>query len=370
MKKSTMKPFLLSLFFIVVCKGLSAQFYGPSSCTSTTTASLYGNAEIWTNTNNAGGSDNNYATFGDIPGGRGNYTDYLVATGFGFNPPYGTVIKGIVVEVERSDPNGLTSDFSVRIVIGGLIMATEKSEETPYPTTDAYQTYGSPTDLWGETWNYKDVANDNFGVAIAAQRNASGGVTAGRIDNIRITVYFDAAILPVTLTSFSAVKENKKVVLNWNTATETNMNHYEVERSSNGRNFYSLTSIPGLNQAVSDYSYTDNSPFSGVSYYRLKMEGTGYQKYSKIISVRFDNNNTITLSPCPWTKGNDLFINNPKSEVLRIQFYDSNGQLVCNAVTTADRVPTNNLPGTGEKLFYRVFDAKSQLLGSGTLLIL
>lgn len=365
-----MKTFLLICFIIAGSGQLSAQFYGPSSCSTTSTAALDGNSEAWTSTGNASGSDDNYAVFGDISGGRGSYTNYLVATGFGFNPPYGTIIKGIVVEVERSDPNGLTSDYSIRLVIGGLIRSFEKSAEAPYPATDAYETYGSPTDLWGETWNYKDVANDNFGVAIAAQRISSGGVTAGQIDNIRITVYFEAMILPVTLNSFTAVKENKAVLLNWNATAESNMDHYAVERSSNGRNFYSLASIPSLNQFATDYSYTDNSPFAGVSYYRLKMEGTVYQKYSKIVSVHFDNNNTISLSPCPWTKGSDLFISNPRNEVLRIQFYDANGQLVSNVITIADRVPTNNLHGAEGKLFYKVFDAKNQLLGSGTLLVL
>jgi hypothetical protein len=148
------------------------------------------------------------------------------------------------------------------------------------------------------------------------------------------------------------------------------MENYEIQRSSNGQTFYTLGTLSCLNQPTSNYSYTDRSPAAGINYYRLQMNGQGgYQKYSPIVSVRFDKQTVISLTPCPWTNGSDLSVNNPGKELMRIQFYNANGQMISTVLTSSDKVATENLSNKQGKFYYNVFNIRNELLGSGTLII-
>src|SRR5687767_6586803 len=232
-----MKAIILFGMCAIVCITANSQSQGPLNGSVFTTVAIPGSSSTWSNTSNSVVSDNSYSSFGDLSGGAGSYTDYLVVSNFNFAIPDAAVISGIMIEVEDSDPNQLTSEYRVRILNGGIIGSYEKATGAAYPATDAYRTYGGNGDLWNDSWTPKDINNASFGIAIAAQRNAAGGVTAGEIDDIRITVYYQLLTLPVKLLSFSAIKGPGVVHLEWKTAEESNMDHYEVERSADGRNF-------------------------------------------------------------------------------------------------------------------------------------
>ncbi len=348
---------------------LSAQESGPNSGTTFSTSPIVGSSQTWTDVDMVDNSDDKWAVFGDIPGPIGSYTDYLVVTNFGFSIPSGTVIYGITVYIERSDPSLHTTDYSIRIIKSGLIGGAERASGLSYPSSDAIQTYGGSNDLWGQTWSYKDITNEDFGIAVAVQRN-SAGTMAGQIDNIRITVNYGFITLPVTLRSFNVVKENKSVLVSWKAETEFNMDHYAVERSSDGRNFTSLTNIACNNGSNTTYQYRDQSPLAGKSYYRLDMkEISGADKYSKVVPVSFDKNNLVTLSPSPWTAGLELFITNPVKETLTIRFYSGAGQLLGKTSTSTNLVKMPGLSDTKGMVYFKVMDQYNQLKGSGSLLI-
>ena len=370
-----MKATIFICIFAILCTNANSQSQGPYSGTNFTTLSITGSSATWSNTSNAGSSDDNYTTFGDISGDKGSYTDYLVVTGFNFTIPSASTITGILVEVEESDPNQFTSDYSVRIIKAfgtSGVGSMEKAAATPYPLTDDYMSYGGTEDLWGDTWTYKDINNNNFGIAIAALRNATGGATAGQIDDIRITVFFTGFIvLPVNLISFNAVKGNNSVHLNWTTAGESNMNHYEVQRSTDGNNFSSLASIAARNlPTISSYTSNDNSPVKGVSYYRLKMiSNQGTAKYSDIISVHFNGTGIVDLYPNPLISGETLYINNEDKEQLKIQFFDMTGKKLLSVETSTNQVPLSLPERWKGILIYRVANMNGEITGIGKLVI-
>jgi len=112
--------------------------------------------------------------------------------------------------------------------------------------------------------------------------------------------------LPIELISFNAKPDENKVLLNWATATETNNNFFTILRSQDGVNFDSVSNIKGAGNSVSllNYSYYDNSPYSGTSYYRLKQtDCNGAHTYSDLAPVYFDGsvNFSFTLYPNPGT---------------------------------------------------------------------
>ena len=126
-------------------------------------------------------------------------THYLKATGFNFNIPAGATINGIEVVVER---NGKATpkicDNSVRIVKNGIIGDDDRSSDEAWPTNDEPKTYGSSTDLWGETWTYSDIKSANFGFVISAKRDGGGNDKKdASVDYIGITVYYTANRAPV-----------------------------------------------------------------------------------------------------------------------------------------------------------------------------
>lgn len=365
-------------FFTFCCAGI---FLGivvnAQTVTSTGTGSNFaigGSKASWVNTANIAASDNLYATFGNISGAVGGYTDYLLVKGFDFSLiPGGATITGIQVNVERSDANSNTSDFHVQLIKNGIITAPDSAVATLWPTTDGTRSYGSSTALWGNTWTVTDIQNSGasgFGVAFAAKRGASGGATAGKVDSISISVTY-LVVLPLKLLDFSLKKINSSVRASWTTTDELNMDHFEVERSDNASDFVSVGSVPNRNQmSESKYSFDDTHPLKNISFYRLKMvSDAGGINYSKIIPVQFSSGNSVIIYPTVWHRGTPLKIANPNNEELTIRFFNGSGQLLGTMTTTSNVITGNGFAQFHGWSSYKVYDDKLQLRGKGKILV-
>ncbi len=363
-----MNKTLLIIFFSFLSYYTFCQIAGPNNGSTFANIAIAGSNKSWINTGNVASSDNVYASYGSLNGSSPSYTDYLQATGFGFAIPGSVTINGIEVQVERSDVNTRTADYQIRIVKNGIISTTERSSGAGYPNADSYQTFGNSGDLWGETWTETDINAGNFGVAISARRSVSG-TNAGKVDHIRIIVYYDFVILPVKLSNFSATKKNNLVELNWLAIDESNMNRYEVERSTDSRNFSSFVTVAGRNQSNStNYTSTDINPNRGINYYRLSMiENSGRTTYSKIVSVHFSSGKTIILYPNPWIKGTELNIINANGDAIKADFYSLAGNHLGSSISGGRNVITTPLLNSKGLVFYRLTNADGYIIGKGTL---
>ena len=109
--------------------------------------------------------------------------------------------------------------------------------------------------------------------------------------------------LPVSLKSFTAVKADKQVRLTWITASEQNNLGFEVQRSSDGINFTGIGFVNGNGTTSQEntYHFTDQSPFAGKNYYRLKqVDIDNRASYSSIRSIEMDKDQQrIQLFPNP-----------------------------------------------------------------------
>jgi hypothetical protein len=360
---------LLPIVALIMSCNLFAQSSGPLSPSTVTTVVIPGSSATWSNTGNISLSDDAYTNTGDIAGGAGSYTDYLVASNFGFSLPVGAAITGIEVTVERSDASGLTSDYRIRIVKGGVIGATEMSVGAAYGATDSYGIYGSPFDSWGETWTEADVNAADFGVAIAAQRNAAGGSSAAVIDQVLITIYY-AATLPVKIVNFSASKKSNYIETQWVTEEESNISHYQIQKSTNGTDFVTIGKVDSRNQnARTIYSYNDTKPVNGLAYYRLKsVEIDGKSELSKIISINFTKAGGISIYPTRVKAGSALYITNPSSEHLTVYFYSTSGKLLGKSITESNIVSASFLSSNSGMIFYKIVKDNGFQVNSGTLI--
>ncbi len=95
--------------------------------------------------------------------------------------------------------------------------------------------------------------------------------------------------LPVELQVFQAYSEKEQVKLYWQTASELNNDHFNIERSNDGKTFTSIGKITGHGTTISTTTYTflDQKPLSGINYYRLKqVDQNGRFGYSSIVVVK------------------------------------------------------------------------------------
>jgi endonuclease I len=107
-------------------------------------------------------------------------------------------------------------------------------------------------------------------------------------------------IVPVVLTQFTARLNNKAVELQWQVNREINFSRYEIQRSIDGRNFYTIGTVKGADKQA--YNFTDNNiAQTGIYYYRLQMvDIDGQYAYSKVATVRLNTTNTdMVLYPNP-----------------------------------------------------------------------
>ncbi|QHL87611.1 T9SS type A sorting domain-containing protein [Nibribacter ruber] len=118
--------------------------------------------------------------------------------------------------------------------------------------------------------------------------------------------------LPVSLTRFDGVSRNGVVELSWATATEINNDRFEIERSTNGKDFVKIGEVKGAGNSsiLRDYTFTDRQASKGTVYYRLnQVDLDNSHEYSKVIAVQHNlrgagNGFRVTMYPNPVSNGN------------------------------------------------------------------
>jgi hypothetical protein len=139
--------------------------------------------------------------------------------------------------------------------------------------------------------------------------------------------------LPVTLIYFnvSEITENS-VNLEWATAVEINFERFIVERSTNGSGFSEIGSLKGFGttQERHNYSFADNNPINGRSYYRLKaVDYDGYFEYFNVIPVSYASAKKLSTFPNP-SNGSfiELNLNFQPAADAQVQIFDATGLML------------------------------------------
>ncbi len=81
----------------------------------------------------------------------------------------------------------------------------------------------------------------------------------------------DCSVLPIELTSFTARCEEASVRIQWTTATETDLSHYDVLRSWDGLNWDVAATVSAVGHSIMHTSYEvlDDRQM-GITYYQLR----------------------------------------------------------------------------------------------------
>lgn len=112
-------------------------------------------------------------------------------------------------------------------------------------------------------------------------------------------------LLPIELVSFEATLLNTdQVKLEWITASESDNDHFDIERSRDGLTWETIAMIPGAGNSSSKLTYQtfDSSPYNGRSYYRLKqIDIDGNVTKSEIRTIEIEKNGITNIYPNPTT---------------------------------------------------------------------
>lgn len=173
--------------------------------------------------------------------------------------------------------------------------------------------------------------------------------------------------LPVTLSSFNAVKYINDVKLNWLVFSENNVKEYIVERKYLNENFFvPIGSVPAMpfTAGLRTYELTDNTvAFNrGTIQYRLKISDLDSKSsFSKIVSVKGNVSDMVTRVYPTLAKNiiNIIFPFNPAIKNVNISIADNSGRILFknNYTYKNTGIPITNLP---KGIYYLVISTEQQ----------
>jgi hypothetical protein len=171
--------------------------------------------------------------------------------------------------------------------------------------------------------------------------------------------------LPVTLTDFKGTLLNKQTHLTWSTSSEQNSKNFEVEKSTDGVNYYKIGTVAAAGNSSSrrDYSSKDNQ-VNAINYYRLKMNDIDDRfKHSQVVVIRYNEaSQALWVVNNPFSNHIDLRLA-VKPRSVRLQLVSVNGSLVAEKTVTPAEQIRWDLQGrnisSGTYLLKAIVDGKS-----------
>jgi len=150
--------------------------------------------------------------------------------------------------------------------------------------------------------------------------------------------------LPAYLLSFDILKENKDVLAKWRVLDETQVSHYQLQRSTDGSSFQDVgNQIPLSDEKskVKQYITWDKKvPNNTIQslYYRLKIVNTnGSYNYSEIKNVKFaETSYKISyIAPNPFQDQFEISLSVPFTQEVSIRIQNMTGQILYSSKQTA-----------------------------------
>ncbi len=153
-------------------------------------------------------------------------------------------------------------------------------------------------------------------------------------------------LLPVELTFLSVHCIDNQYVLNWETATESEVLDFVVERSTDGVNFSNLGQVTaaGNSDVPQSYQFTDETVQTGRYYYRLRIvEADGTATYSPVevaecLGAKFD---AFDIFPNPTDAQLNIIFESNDNKIMNFKLTDVLGRIIIDENITP-QVGLNN----------------------------
>ena len=141
-----------------------------------------------------------------------------------------------------------------------------------------------------------------------------------------------SAPLPVELVSFAGSCEDGVVNLSWQTASEHNSSHFDLEKSRDGESWQVIETIPSAGNSNELLNYTAYDQVTNIlNYYRLNqvdIDGTN-KRYNPIaVSCEAMQNGIFMTYPNPSNEGFNILINDKELEgEMNMNVYTATGSI-------------------------------------------
>jgi hypothetical protein len=225
---------------------------------------------------------------------------------------------------------------------------------SPLVTVDPYE-YWFVNQVTGGTavvdmnWNNSKVTFPNYLLASIRVANYAGGMwtsrggtasgnvtTTGTISSTS-TGSFGAFTfgslnfsLPLDFISITAKRKDSYSVVQWKTAEEFNVDHFEVERKDNRSNgFVVIGQVAAHNGISNEYEIEDHLPLDGTAYYRVRsVDRDGQFNYTKIVAVSDKSSGSMAVLNNPARNTIFISVNNVPKGSYVYQLIDGSGRIV------------------------------------------
>jgi hypothetical protein len=334
--------FLSCLLFISITKS-SAQL----TCEGTAGASATYVSGGQTFTTAAWGSTNGNFTYS---GASQNYQAVTAANSTAvITSPFFTAPGGSLIVGARIAPGNRVEDYTISILESGAVIACFNG--TALSTGNPVGIAASFSDLGGKTIQvrFTFVTPTNQGATL---------IFDDFLSNPELTP------LPVTFISFNAEKLSSNTKLTWKVGTEENLKGYEIEKSTDGRQFTSIGFVQANGQST--YTFSDAQISQGAVFYRIRnVDNDGQFKYSNILSLK-NGTSSLVLKAFPLPVVNNLTI---QHEAIfnngTINITSSDGRIVRRIIPAAGSLETVvNLSALKSGIYILHFDSGNGKLQS------
>lgn len=161
------------------------------------------------------------------------------------------------------------------------------------------------------------------------------------LDDICLVVP-SAAVLPVTLSSFTGAYMDGVSNLLWTTESESNSDYFEVLYSNDGVNYASAGKVNAAGNSFrqQQYKFEDNKAIAGANYYRLKMvDKDGRYVLSNILVLKGAGKGLLVtrVFPTPFTDNVNLSIASKVKAQATIRIMDNAGRVLVNQANTVNK---------------------------------
>ncbi len=250
-----------------------------------------------------------------------------------------------------------------------VYLVTSGGGYSTYPSSDNVYYY----DPVSNQWHLDCVSPASRGLAVGlflTNHNKlffGGGNAGGTGSAYQVDCWTGSGgpYIPVELTSFSYELNGELISLKWSTASETNNQAFEIQKSLDNKSFNTIGRISGIGNstAVNNYSFTDIPNTSGIIYYRLKqIDFNGEYSYSNVIEVYFNHQINYSLNqnfPNPFNPSTSIKYSIAEEGLVTIKVFNSLGCEITSLINEIKSPGNYSIEFTGKDLpsglyFYKI----------------
>jgi hypothetical protein len=187
-------------------------------------------------------------------------------------------------------------------------------------------------DLVVSGWGGSLWVDNGDGSTVTGNAATTGSITSNTISTFnQFTFGSKSWVLPLTLLSFNATRQENHVLVEWKTEKEAHISHFIVERSDDGNSFYYIGRTNGRNSGNTEsYQSIDNKSIQTIAYYRLRTKDMdGKETLSRVLTiVSGQRNNKLLLVGNPVRNKITLLATGTLTGDFNYQITSVNGQVV------------------------------------------